>query len=187
MDQVFGSNWNDRQHDHTSPSSSSATFSIADEKSDALLPDGSDMDDEPFDNVQMDAYFSSRPHLLSGSTSTGHTFRSTLAPDSNSSPGPQSPHLESPLVSPENQTIREALRHPSLASPSPAARQNSDSVPKRTRTPPSPTADLHGGQALHKKHNAQQNDSLGAMTGSDAPGEDFLNVHQSRIADACTI
>jgi hypothetical protein len=175
MDQVLGTNWNDRQYDHASPSSSSATFSIADEENDALLPDGSDMDDEPFDNVQMDAYFSSRPHLLCGSTFTGHTSRSTPAPDSNSSPGPQSPHLESPLVSPENQTIREALRHPSLASPSPAARQNSDSVTKRTRTRtcPSPTADLHGGQALHKKHKAQQNVSLGAMTGSNVPGEDF--------------
>jgi hypothetical protein len=145
------------------------------------------MDDEPFDNVQMNAYFSSRPHLLSGSTFTGHTSRSTPAPDSNSSSGPQPPHLGSPLVSPENKTIREALRHPSLASPSPAARQNSDSVTKRTRTRPSPTADLHGHQVRHKKHNAQQNVSFGAMTGSDVPGEGFLNVHESRIADACTI
>jgi hypothetical protein len=164
MDQVLGSSWNDRQHDHASPSSSSATFSIADQESDALLPDGSDMDDVPFDNVQMDAYFSSRPHLLCSSTLTGldHTSRSTPAPDSNSSPGPQSPHLESPLVSPENQIIKEALRHPSLASPSPAARQNSDSVTKRTRTRPSPTADLHGRQALHKKHKAHPERLLGS-------------------------
>ena len=173
MYQVLGTNRNDRQYDHVSPSSSSATYSIADEENDALLPDGSDMDDEPFDSVQMDAYFSSRPHLLCDSTFTGHTSRSTPAQDSNSSPGSQSPHLESPLVSPENQTIREALRHPSLASPSPAARQNSDSMTKRTRTRPSPTAHLHGDQALHKKHKARQNVSLGAMTGSDVPGEDF--------------